>query len=448
MIPPTPPLAVAAAEPPLARQSFSLSSIEFFCCLVLHARTSMQAASRVMAWVAERFSLPVEAPHFTTGRLWLLRLGYYKLNRVKVHADDWVWLVDHVVQIGVEKCLIIVGVRLCEFSPQGAPLCLEDLEPIAVLPVTESNQQVVYQQLEEHASRTGIPRAILGDHGSDLLAGVKRFRAVHPETSSLYDIVHKAAGLLKRRLERDPRWSEFCKQVGQTKFQTQQTELAFLVPPTQRSKARYMNLEPLLNWALKTRQVLDQRPAEVMAYCTDARLEEKFGWLREYDEPLSQWGEYQTLLDATVDYIRGRGYGAGASAELEKSLLPLVRTSSGNVLQEELVSFVALESEKARPGERLPGSTEILESSFGTWKSLEGDNQRGGFTSLILGYAALLSQTTREIIATAIETTPLKAVTKWCAEHLGRTLRSKRQAAFQAVTMSGGAQENRDELPP
>jgi len=433
---------------PLARQSFSLSSIEFFCCLVVNSRTSMQAASRVMAWVSERFSLPVESPHFTTGRLWLLRLGYYKLTRPKIQADDWVWLVDHVVQIGVEKCLIIVGVRLCTLPPQGTPLRLEDLEPIAVLPVTESNQHVVHRQLEEQASKTGIPRVILGDHGSDLLAGVNRFCATHPETSSLYDIVHKAASLLKTRLERDPRWSEFCKQAAQTKVQTQQTELAFLVPPNQRSKARYMNLEPLLSWAHKTRQVLEQRPAEVMAYCTEARLEEKVGWLREYDAALSEWEEYQGLLDATVEYIRGHGYGRGASEELQRRLPPLVRSSAGQALQEELVSFVAKESQTARSGERLPGSTEILESSFGTWKSLEGENQRGGFTSLILGYAALLSQTTREVIATAIETTPVKAVTKWCREHLGKTVRSKRQTAFRAVVPHAEAQENPDESPP
>lgn len=109
---------------------------------------------------------------------------------------------------------------------------------------------------------------------------------------------------------------------------------------------------------------------------------------------------------------------------------------------------MARESQAARPGERLPGSTEILESSFGTWKSLEGDNQRGGFTSLILGYAALLSQTTRDVIATAIETTPVKAVAKWCREHLGKTVRSKRQTAFQAVIPHAHAQENPDESPP
>jgi hypothetical protein len=432
----------------LARQSFPLETVEFFCRLVLTARTSLQGAGRVMQVVSELFSLPLESPHATTGRMWLLRIGYHKLHRPKRLADDWVWLVDHIVQIGVEKCFIIAGIRLCDLPAAGTPLRLEDLEPIGLIPVAKSNQTVVHAQLEENASKTGVPRAILGDHGSDLLGGVNRFCAVHPETNSLYDIAHKGARLLKSRLERDPRWSEFCTQVGQTKFQTQQTELAFLVPPRQRSKARYMNLGPLLNWAQRTLAVLETAPPEVLKYCTASRLEEKFGWLHAYGEALTQWEEYQALIDVSVEWIRGYGYSLGVADRLARRLRPLVQSESGEDLYDDLVSFVEAESKVARPGERLPGSTEILESSFGKLKSLEGDQQHGGFTTLLLSYAALLGETTKELIGRAMEMTPTKLVKRWCKQHLGPTVRAKRIAASQAVATSSKAQEKPDERPP
>jgi len=38
--------------------------------------------------------------------------SYYKLIRPKPKAHDWVWIVDHTVQLGAEKCLLILGVRL------------------------------------------------------------------------------------------------------------------------------------------------------------------------------------------------------------------------------------------------------------------------------------------------------------------------------------------------
>jgi hypothetical protein len=186
-----------------------------------------------------------EIPHPTTGRGWLLRVGLFKLQRPKALADDWVWLVDHTVQIGKARCLMIAGIRLSQLPPSGQALELKHLEPLAILPVDQSNGQIVYQQLEAQAAISGMPRAILSDAGSDLTSGMQRFRQQHPEIAGLSDISHYAARLLKRRLENNDRWKSFCHQAGQTKFQTAQTELAFLMPPRQRSKSRFMNLGPL-----------------------------------------------------------------------------------------------------------------------------------------------------------------------------------------------------------
>ncbi len=44
----------------------------------------------------------------STGRLWLLRIGLAALLRPKTIANDWVWLVDHSIQIGRCKCLVIL----------------------------------------------------------------------------------------------------------------------------------------------------------------------------------------------------------------------------------------------------------------------------------------------------------------------------------------------------
>ena len=46
----------------------------------------------------------------------------------------------------------------------------------------------------------------------------------------------------------------------------------------------------------------------------------------------------------------------------------------------------------------MPGSTEILESSFGKLKEIEGAQSRSGFTSLILLWAALFGATTSQLI--------------------------------------------------
>lgn len=374
-----------------------------------------------------------EIPHSTTGRTWILRVGLYKLERPKEPADDWIWLADHVIQIGTEKCLNIVGVRRGNLPPAGACLELKHLEPIAILPVSESNQRIVQEQLERKAEELGAPAAILTDEGSDLLGGVQRFCQSHPETTRLSDITHYGARLLKRRLEKNDRWKDFCRRVGQTKFQTGQTELAFLTPPTQRSKARFMNLGPLLSWAGTTLAVLDERPGAVLQHATGERLEEKFGWLRAFRQDLDTWREWQTITQAAIDVVRREGYGRGVATSVADQSRLLVTSEPGATLQSELVAFVAAQSSKVGEGSRLPGSTEILESSFGKLKSMEGDQQKGGFTQLILAYAALLGETTTELIETAIISTPWKRVKAWCHAHLGTTVQAKRMIAHRAV---------------
>lgn len=97
--------------------------------------------------------LPLDVPTWHTGRLWMLRLGYYKLTRPKEQADDWVWIVDHTVQIGAKKCFIILGLRLSDLPPIGQCLSHQDVELIALLPVEKSNKEVVYRQLEAFTFR-------------------------------------------------------------------------------------------------------------------------------------------------------------------------------------------------------------------------------------------------------------------------------------------------------
>ena len=401
--------------------------------LLLGARTGFRSASRVVEATIQFFGIPWEVPAPTTARNWLLRIALYQLLRIQTIANDWVWIVDHTVKIGPEKCLVVMAVRTSELPTAGTPLQLQDLQLLALFPVTHSDQHVVQQQLEATIVKTGVPRAVLSDHGSDLQAGIRRFCAEHAETQAFYDVAHKAANLLKARLEKDDQWKSFSTRAGQTKFQTQQTELAFLVPPSQRSKARYMNLGPLLRWARTTLEILKHRPPAVLQFCSPERLEEKFGWLREYEASLSEWSEYETLLGSAVDEIRRYGYSQASAYRVSLRLLSAVQTEKGRQLKDELIAFVAQESSELGVDERIPGSSEILESAFGKLKSMEGDRQKCGFTSLLLGLAVLVGKIDRATIATALTAVPMKRVDAWISDHLGTTHQSKRQIAYHST---------------
>jgi hypothetical protein len=402
---------------------------------------SLRGTCSALDWMHEMevewgFHFPV--PHWTTVRLWLLRLGYYKLHRPKEQASDWVWIIDHSNQIGPEKCLVILAVRVSQLPPPGEeyPLRLAQMEPIELEPVTVSNKEVVYRQLEANVAKTGVPRAILGDHGGDLAGGVELFRQAHPETVEIYDISHKAACLLKARLEHDEQWKAFAAKAGQTKCQIQQTEWAFLVPPSQRSKARYMNLGPLIAWGVKTLAIVDNPGPEVLQYGTRERLQEKLGWLCQFREPLQGWSELEQTIDVAVDFVRTQGLYRGAAKDLRKRLSKLSVGQNAAPLGQDLTKFVAAQARQLRRGERLPGCSEVIESCLGKFKTLEREQAKGGFTSLLLALAACVAERTQEVVHEALQQTKTRDVIAWIKARLGHTLGSKRRIAYQAAGTS------------
>ena len=242
----------------IAFHSYDAEFIALWCNIVLSCSVSMRAASRVSSLFLMFFGCDLsKSASWLTGRLWLMRLGYYKLNRPKDKAGKWIWILDHSVQIGPEKCLLILGVQHNKL-PKNRPLNYSDVEPIELFPVTKSNGDIVYKQLEETIKKTGVPSSIVADHGGDIKSGIDKFCKQNNETIYIHDVKHKMALLLKKFLNKDERWNDFTRQANSSKAQMQQTELAPLSPPAQRSKARYMNIEHLLNWAEEVLLLLDE----------------------------------------------------------------------------------------------------------------------------------------------------------------------------------------------
>ena len=154
---------------------YGVTAVRTFLRLV-RAGVLLRATSRVLAEIGEDFGVVGAVPHWTTGRLWLLRLGHAKLTVPKEKAGDWAWVTDHSVQIGQEKCLVILGIRLRDLPPAGECLAHEDMELISVVPRKSWTRKEVDEQLEAATAHAGVPRVIVDDHGVDLSGGVSMFQ--------------------------------------------------------------------------------------------------------------------------------------------------------------------------------------------------------------------------------------------------------------------------------
>ncbi|HHB94941.1 MAG TPA: hypothetical protein ENK88_07330 [Campylobacterales bacterium] len=395
--------------------------------LILKAASSLRGSSRTLDVVINFSQLSLPIPSWHSVRLWLLRLGYYKLHSEKELANDWIWIVDHSIQLGTEKVFVILGIRMSNMPPAGKSLKHKDVSAITLSPVTKSNGQIVYEQLEDSIKKTGVPRAIVGDYGSDLKAGINMFCKVHTYTDHIHDIKHKTALVLKEELQSNEAWNQFKSQATQVKQQLQQTSLAPYCPPNQRSKARYMNVEPLIKWGsfiLKMLEKPDKHPELFL---------EKFAWLNDYRESLHQWNEMIEVITTVEIFVKKQGITSNSHYQLKKHLKQTLTHRNyqrTEIIMNKLLNFINEMAEKCQAGERLLASSEVIESVFGKQKRLEQEQASSGFTGLILSIAAMVSTTTSEVVMKALETVSTRRVLTWCKQNLGPSIQAKRITLF------------------
>lgn len=416
----------------LPRQQFPLAVVAGGLALVLRAGTRLMRVPAVLAlsWGWRQFEGAVASSY--TVRLWLLRLGLHQLNRPKPHADDWIWIIDHTMQLGEWKCLIIVGIRQEAWNTRHRLLSQEDVDIIDLQPVKTSNEEVVYRQLETAARKTGIPREIVSDNGRDLQAGVKEFCKVHSHTVWLYDIKHKTANLLEHELLKDASWKAFLEQVNLFKQRVSVTALACLLPPQQRGKARYMNVDVLVEWATKHQALLNCPQVLAAATLDPTVVQEKLGWLRRFTKTLHRWREVLEVIEIVEHYVRHKGIHAQAAHEM-RAILRQPASNAARRIRRQLLDFIAEEARQTHTDECLLGSSEVLESIIGKFKHLAGDRGQHGLTGIMLSIGALVGKVTLSAVVAAMTAVTNRDVWKWCQSHLGITLQGIRHRITQAL---------------
>jgi len=243
---------------------------------------------------------------------------------------------------------------------------------LEVKPGSQWKTEDMKQEYKDLADRHGTPRAVLVDGASELRDGAKCLEERGNNTIVLRDfkpspLKHRAANVLKSLFGKDKRFLEVGGQIGKTRSAIQQTELAHLTPPSPKQKARFMNLASTIRWMTMILWLLRNPDAKARAGISDERMQEKLGWVAEYEDDIPVWQECQT---------------------------------------------------------------EILESAFGLYKQLERQHSKSGFTSLLACLPALLKPTTADGVREAFQRVSAKDVKTWVKKYFSSTVASRRNAAY------------------
>jgi hypothetical protein len=370
------------------------------------------------------------APSCTTIKRWVQKVGYYKLTQPKTIANDWIVIIDASIQMGAQKCLLVVGCRQANL-PKNRALTLEDLEILDLRIISNLNAKLIIQVLHDVKSLVGKIIAVCSDQGSDIIRGIKDFQLNSPETKLINDTAHRLANNLEAILENNKQWKEFRKDVTQARRKMQNSLVAGALPPSPREKSRFMNVGALIIWAVEMLLLLD-RGISTPEFNID-ELKKYLEWLSDYREDIYYWNRLISIGREARQLVRVEGIHMDIVDHFEQSISSIPMGLKELKFVDKMSLFLLKQSEGVKPGERFIGSTEVLESLFGKLKYMEHEQTAFGFTSLVLATMACVGPTDEKTIGEAMKSVKLSKIDEWTEKEIGKTVQSQRKSIRQLI---------------
>jgi hypothetical protein len=406
-------------------------------CLLwyLDAHVSLRGVSEILLSLVSVLgdTLPLSLPYHQTVRSWLLRCGLFLLRRRVPRRDDWVWILDCTIRIGQKKCLLILGASLDGLQAHPGALEHHQVVVLDLCVTAHCTGADLEKRLKNLARRVGVPKQIVSDHGSNLSKGVRLFQDANPVVIDTYDVTHKLALLVKAELEADPRWAEFLRYCTSSLFQLQQSRGAFLTPPAPRSLERYMNVDRHTEWACRMLALLDMPDKALVAELlgldeeeASSFLEEKLGWLRGFRHEVTRYGHLVCAVKQTEEEVKNHGLGRQTAARLWRQLPAQLRRDAGvKEFLRSLKGYLEEEGSKVPVGQLWLGSSDVIESLFGKYKSFLEKSPDSEIGASVLALPLLTVDLTAELVQEALLRVSAQDVRSWANDCIGPSNLSK-----------------------
>jgi hypothetical protein len=415
-------------------------TIIYLCVrLFIQAASPLRTTSKCLKITFETLSelKDYHAPSCTTIKYWAAQIGYYKLKMAKTVANDWMVLIDASIQMGEKKCVLVLGCRGVSLKKiKNHALTLEDLEVMSMRIVSTLNGEVIAEMLTELAPSIGKIISVCSDRGSEMVRGIKLFQVVSPETRQIGDTAHRVSNLLEGTLEKGPKWKEFRELVTQSRRKMQHSKIPGALPPSPRTKARYMNVDGMIFWADDMLVLLDHGISNPGLDIEELR--KHLGWLLFYRDEIEYWKRLISIGVAARHVVRIEGIHTNIADSFEEAISSIKMGIKELQFADQLTTFLLNQSKGVKFGECFIGSSEILESLFGKIKYVEREQRAYGFTSLVLAAMAAVGPLDKTTVAKALEHVKRSDIDEWAAKEIGKSVQSQRRQIKKIVASLTG----------
>ncbi len=338
--------------------------------MVLQAVVSYRSVPRILSLFQLQTNLNMTwIPHFTSVINWTLRLGLGLLKQVKPIQSPWLAIIDHSIDIGTKKALVVLRVTLDALSRKEGAIQLSDCECIGLTVSETVNGETTAKDLKTIFSRSGLPKAIIKDCDATLNKAVRLCSQSNGVTIPVIDdIGHVMATALKHQFEKKASYQQFIAKSSQGAQCLRQTDLAFLIPPKLRSKGRFQSIGKLGKWADKMLEVFAVK-GRAKKGSTLARLRKAlpdFNSLRPF---IKRFAQTANIVSEVMGILKNKGLDQISYDQCRQLANELPKRSK---VKKRLLLWLQEHIEIQQQITPLPllVSSDIIESLFGNFKHI------------------------------------------------------------------------------
>ena len=178
---------------------------------------------------------------------WVSKVGLYTLNQAdkKLKGNQVSLIVDESIRMGQEKQLLVLCIPWKK-EKKGA-LNFQDVKVIHMEGSTSWNGEKISKVIIDLIAKYDFEvKNILSDEDSKLKKASRLSQVVH-----LPDISHAVATCLRRSFEKKEAYKAYTTLVASYQSKGVNQDISYLLPPKQKSKARFMNQQGIVKWSNK-----------------------------------------------------------------------------------------------------------------------------------------------------------------------------------------------------
>jgi transposase-like protein len=412
----------------IARHGYTAMVVALCVEMYVHLHLGLRTTRKMLIYLNECFEWNLPGiPSHTSIKNWVEKCGYsiYTEPKSEEYEDGYAEILDESMMIASEKMLLTLGIPANKVGDKA--LTFNDVNILDISVGKSWNSSSIAEVLDKTEEKmTAPPAYLVSDNASTIAKAVRDKEYTH-----LRDAGHTLALCVERVYKDDAAFQVFTKEIGEVKFREVMRPAGYLLPPKQRTIARFMNLAASTDWAKKMLAAFPRLTAEE---------QKTFAFLFNHVPIITELNMVFEVINGISKLLKNKGLSHNNVTLCFDKIEPLLLSPHKRVAEVAQACINYLNEEKGKlTNEKTVWhfSSDVIESLFGDSKSRQSPNSLNGVTRqiLILPLRTKIDAKTGKSnidFKSALENVFLTDLEKWQKENLTENKTVKRRKLLAA----------------